>query len=188
MARFNARRHGVPLDRADHGKNRLVEATTVSPPRATLLRQNVVSCRLGRGATMMDRPEWVAAHPTTKEVFVTLTNNRQPAASPKPGRRPASRCRQPAGQEPLRPHHPLEGSRPATRPRRRFACRLFPCWPATPRVASDKWLHGSVQGRRLRLPRRAMVRSHRPHPLDSDGCLYQPTSPRRDSSRCWATT
>jgi uncharacterized protein len=27
------------------------------------------------GATMMDRPEWIAVHPQSKEVYVTLTNN-----------------------------------------------------------------------------------------------------------------
>jgi uncharacterized protein len=27
------------------------------------------------GATKMDRPEWIAVHPTTKEVYCTLTNN-----------------------------------------------------------------------------------------------------------------
>jgi secreted PhoX family phosphatase len=27
------------------------------------------------GATYMDRPEWVAIHPVTKELFCTLTNN-----------------------------------------------------------------------------------------------------------------
>ncbi|WP_442762241.1 PhoX family protein, partial [Malikia spinosa] len=29
------------------------------------------------GATKMDRPEWVAVHPQTKEIYVTLTNNSQ---------------------------------------------------------------------------------------------------------------
>jgi secreted PhoX family phosphatase len=29
------------------------------------------------GATPMDRPEWVAAHPHTREVFVSLTNNKK---------------------------------------------------------------------------------------------------------------
>jgi secreted PhoX family phosphatase len=27
------------------------------------------------GATKMDRPEWIAVHPTSKEVYCTLTNN-----------------------------------------------------------------------------------------------------------------
>ncbi len=27
------------------------------------------------GATKMDRPEWIAVHPRTKEVYCSLTNN-----------------------------------------------------------------------------------------------------------------
>ncbi|MEP6879112.1 MAG: alkaline phosphatase PhoX, partial [Nitrosospira sp.] len=34
------------------------------------------------GATMMDRPEWVAVHPTTREAYLTLSNNNRRGNTP----------------------------------------------------------------------------------------------------------
>ena len=37
------------------------------------------------GATKMDRPEWIAVHPLSKDVYVTLTNNSERGTRGKPG-------------------------------------------------------------------------------------------------------
>ena len=51
----------------------------------------LIKCRQAAdrvGATMMDRPEWVAIHPTTREVYLTLTNNNRRGSAVPPA--PAS--------------------------------------------------------------------------------------------------
>jgi len=45
----------------------------------------VIKCRQAAdrlGATMMDRPEWAAAHPVTGEIYLTLTNNSRRGNTP----------------------------------------------------------------------------------------------------------
>ncbi len=45
----------------------------------------LIKCRQAAdrvGATMMDRPEWIAVHPKTKEVYITLTNNNRRGSNP----------------------------------------------------------------------------------------------------------
>jgi secreted PhoX family phosphatase len=72
VARFDEQGYGrwLPLV---HGEDGLT-ATKGFASQAEV----VVKCRQAAdavGATKMDRPEWVAVHPNTGEVFVTLTNN-----------------------------------------------------------------------------------------------------------------
>jgi secreted PhoX family phosphatase len=72
-----------------------------------------------RGATPMDRPEWVAIHPRTEEVFCQ-SDQQQPARST--GAPGGGRC-QSARQQPGRPHHALDRGR---RRRRRDHVQLEP--------------------------------------------------------------
>ena len=62
------------------GTGEWMPMTTTNPALAAYASQAeiLVNTRLAAdamGATPMDRPEWVAVHPTTKEVYVALTNN-----------------------------------------------------------------------------------------------------------------
>jgi uncharacterized protein len=74
VARFDAQGFGrwLPLT---HGQGALSAANGFANQAEV-----VIKCRQAAdavGATKMDRPEWIAVHPSTKEVFVTLTNNNQ---------------------------------------------------------------------------------------------------------------
>jgi uncharacterized protein len=55
------------------GRNGLTPENGFSSQAEICIKTRQAADRVG--ATMMDRPEWVAVHPTSKQVYVTLTNN-----------------------------------------------------------------------------------------------------------------
>lgn len=71
---------------ADNGRGRWMELS----PQATGMTaaEIAIHTRMAGsavGATTMDRPEWVAAHPDKAEVYVALTNNKNRAKKPNKG-------------------------------------------------------------------------------------------------------
>lgn len=72
VARFDARGHGRWLALV-HGENGL-SADKGFASQADILIKTRQAADVA-GATKMDRPEWIAVHPHTGEVFATLTNN-----------------------------------------------------------------------------------------------------------------
>jgi secreted PhoX family phosphatase len=66
-----------------HGENGLTAASGFDSQAEILVRTRQAADFVG--ATKMDRPEWMAVHPVTKDVYVTLTNNTSRGAAGQPG-------------------------------------------------------------------------------------------------------
>ncbi len=74
VARFDSRGFGTWLPLV-HGQSGLTAENGFADQAQVCIKCRQAADRVG--ATKMDRPEWIAVHPSTKEVFVTLTNNNQ---------------------------------------------------------------------------------------------------------------
>ena len=81
-AKFNADGSGEWLPLV-HGEQGLTAENGFVDQAAVLVKTRLAADTLG--ATKMDRPEWIAVHPDTQQVYATLTNNSQRGKGGKPG-------------------------------------------------------------------------------------------------------
>src|SRR5262245_16024394 len=81
VARFGPNGAGEWLE-LTHGQNGLDAAAGFTSQADVLVHARAAADRAG--ATKMDRPEWIAVHPKTGEVYCTLTNNSQRGGEGRP--------------------------------------------------------------------------------------------------------
>ncbi len=82
VAKFVEHGHGSWLE-LTHGRNGLTSANGFNSQADILIRTRQAADVAG--ATKMDRPEWVAVHPVTHDVYLALTNNTERGADKQPG-------------------------------------------------------------------------------------------------------
>jgi len=81
VARYDADGRGQWLE-LRHGRNGVDAANGFADQAEVLVHARLAGDVVG--ATKMDRPEWIAVHPESGEVYVTLTHNTQRGAPGKP--------------------------------------------------------------------------------------------------------
>ena len=79
VARFDADGSGAWLPLV-WGKNGLTPENGFADQGEVVIKCRQAADRLG--ATMMDRPEWGACHPSTREIYMTMTNNSRRGNTP----------------------------------------------------------------------------------------------------------
>lgn len=82
VARFDAHGEGVWLPLV-HGQGKLTPEHGFADPAAVLVHARLAADTVG--ATKMDRPEWIAVHPDSGEVYASLTHNPLRGLSGQPG-------------------------------------------------------------------------------------------------------
>ena len=87
VARCNADGSGEWVE-LTHGKNGLTAANGFDSQAAVAMYARAAGDTVG--ATKMDRPEWVARHPRTGDMYVTLTNNASRGRQGSEGANPAN--------------------------------------------------------------------------------------------------